>query len=244
MTGILLMVKAVFGSLGKWLKTPTGAITAFILLLIVALAWALNSRANFKDQAQEWKDKSVRDSTYYAFRDALRKSILDTLLTKGVYEIDTSQYVDSIHNLKSQIKNLNGLLRQAYGDTVIQLDTLPCPELSGVIRIDTSGEYGLKDNPFRVRVSGRYYWPEKYSSQNWTVIDVRGWEKPPYLPPGRPISKGYAIGLASYVLPTDGQGTGLAVGPALRFNRLWLSVGYDGWRKSWAAMAAGELLRF
>lgn len=222
--GILLVAKAALGSLGKWLKTPTGAITAFIIILIVALGWTLNSRNGLKDEVRQLKGKNVSLETDLAFE----RSKEDTVWMPGRYDIDT------LWRVYTRIDTVAGK---------ICTTTINCPDIKGSVSIDTTRQFGPKDNPFGIRVAAKFYWPEEYSYRNWMVIDVLGWKESPYLPQER-RSTGYAIGLAAYVAPIGNKGTGLAIGPVLRFNRIWLSAGYDAWNKSWTAMAASEILRF
>ena len=206
--------------LGGVLKTPQGIIGAFVVVLIIALAAALARVDHWKAEAKEWQAHSVNLELKLAFE----KSRQDTIRVPGEYHVDT------LWRERVRIDTIGGK---------VCTTSVPCPELSGTIAIDTSRQYGSADNPFTIRVAGKYYWPPEYAHKNWTVIDVQGWrEWPNPIPAARAHS--FGLGLAAFTGRRAGQSAAIYA----RYKRLSFFAGQNLSNPEWQFGLSCELLSF
>jgi hypothetical protein len=151
------------------------------------------------------------------------KAKTDTLWVPGVYRVDSIPiYYPIIHNAAGRV------------------DTIACPEVSGSIGIDTFKTFGPESNPLSVKVRGRFYWPQKYSSLNWLQI-MPEYAKNNAIQVPQPFKIPIlAVGLGAFAQSNGEAGPCAQIG----YNRLNGFIGYGMPSKHWIGILSYAVLKF
>jgi hypothetical protein len=214
------MIPALLALLKSAAKKP-----AFWVGIVIVGLLGLLALSNYRKNT--WEDRAIEaqaDANRWETQAGFAWSKFDSLRAIGSYKVDT------LWITRVKIETKEGKVCTTRVD---------CPELSGVISIDTTKWIGA-ENPFGVRVAGKFYWPEALSAKNWLVMDVLGWQNPALQPQGRPTSFGLTLGLGAFVSSSGAIGPCASIG----VKRVSAIIGYGMAEKLWTGSLSYNVLKF